>query len=103
MTKHTRGPWKVADDIKKCPGVRTSNGFICFTPKVFKYTDQEERYIEELKEKEANARLIAAAPEMYEALTKLVELAPKFWGDNPEDWPRYMDRVEQVVAKAEGK
>lgn len=44
--------------------------------------------------------LIAAAPDLLEACKKLVELAPKLWGLDKDEWPRVMDRIEAAVAKA---
>ena len=69
MSKHTPAPWQYTNTASKnLGGVRSKNGFICFMTKVDRYQGQEERYIEELTEKNENANLIAAAPEMLEAL-----------------------------------
>ncbi len=53
-----------------------------------------------MKESEANAHLIAAAPELLEACEKLVEVAPVLWGSDHDEWPRIMDRIEAAIAKA---
>lgn len=55
------------------------------------------------EEMEANARLIAAAPDMYEALTDLTQLVNSLkWG---QQWPgrhhALMDRVEAALAKVQ--
>ena len=69
MNKHTPAPWQYTNTASNnLGGVRSKNGFICFMTKVDRYQGQEERYIEELTEKNENANLIAAAPEMLEAL-----------------------------------
>jgi len=52
---------------------------------------------------EANACLIAAAPDLLEACEVLLKAAPELWGDDIEKWPRLMDRVEAAIAKAEGR
>lgn len=46
--------------------------------------------------------LIAAAPELLEVCKRLIKYAPTFWGEDPQHWPKLMDRVETAVAKAEG-
>lgn len=68
-----------------------------------------------LKERRANARLIAAAPEMLEALRWAVGMAEEAiivreTGDDPEDTPEIiamhrqeLARAQAVLAKAEGR
>lgn len=56
-------------------------------------------------EAEANARLIAAAPELYEALADLME-NPKFVtaiGGNPNMVEELMSRASTALAKARGQ
>jgi hypothetical protein len=68
---HTPGPWRVVDDGSRCDGVWVSppdgaKPVICdLIGRVF---DREAGCSQITPEDEANARLIAAAPEMYEAL-----------------------------------
>ena len=74
MSKHTNGPWEV---------VRTDAGIIVRTESVKKTRAGASRYAaiggfdrsdpEQLAEALANARLIAAAPELLEALRGLLE------------------------------
>ena len=59
--KITKGKWYDTFNASKERGVRTEHGFICFLPKPFHYTGQDERYEEELEEYKANAKLIAEA------------------------------------------
>jgi len=86
QTQHTPGPWKI---VKK--GVFNirfvgADGFgIADTTEV----DEREK---------ANARLIAAAPDMLEALKYIVAWKPKDW--NPET---ARDMAQQAIAKAEGR
>jgi hypothetical protein len=52
---------------------------------------------------EANARLIAAAPDMYEALKSIVEdheFCGDDWGDRRDAW---IETARATLAKAEGK
>ena len=69
MSKHTPRPWvRVADSIKS----RTADCVVVRLP------DQTDRVGDESPEQierwDADARLIAAAPELLEALEKIVEL-----------------------------
>jgi hypothetical protein len=94
-TKHTPGPWEIRffverDELQSPIGemlyITSAMGQIPIAR-----TDSSNIGYE------ANARLIAAAPEMYEALKKLVEHCP---ADRPsKDWA---DSIN-AIAKAEGK
>lgn len=68
-TKFTPGPWWRVYNTNKERGVKTTAGFICFLPKPNHYTGQDERYDDEQAEVEANQNLIAAAPDLYGALS----------------------------------
>ena len=72
--QHTHGPWRATINSNREWGVRTTSGFICFLPKPNHYHEQDERYKRDLITNEANARIIAAAPELLEALEKLARL-----------------------------
>lgn len=50
---------------------------------------------------EANARLIAAAPDMLEALQEAVRWDTVSGLDN--EWPLIIDQIKSAIAKAEGK
>ena len=67
MTQHTTGEWWVTEN----GNVRDSGGLICQMLKAQHYPGQDERYASEVLERQANARLIAAAPMLLEALQKL--------------------------------
>jgi len=94
----TKGEWKV----NTINGVRvqTKNKFIC----LLSDTDDEDEII-------ANAHLIAAAPEMYEALTKIVAEGTRCIEITQQDRPvrdiyniDEVDRIaRQALAKAEVK
>lgn len=77
-TKHTPGPWKVDYNwaVKDYLG-----GLVC-------------------SPNEANARLIAAAPEMLEALKGLVQLVDAHVGEEAENWNR---EARAAIAKATGR
>jgi len=73
MTQHTKGPWRAVDqgkgfgfDIVKgwnCPKANPDQKYKIAEMKLNKFS---------IKENKANARLIAAAPELLEALSGLI-------------------------------
>ncbi|MEM9469981.1 MAG: hypothetical protein AAF988_07440 [Pseudomonadota bacterium] len=81
MTQHTPGPWYNCHNIE----ISKDDLPICSLPK----NDW----------REANARLIAAAPEMYEALQRLI-IAGRGATSISDPAYRY---AEKIIAKAEGK
>lgn len=98
--KHTPGPWFVDLDIR--PGMEWNNHIvardgdlrICFMAHGGEYEDKQ-------AEAEANARLIAAAPELLAAL----ELLVKDVGDY-EAWQRpchALDVAREAITKAKGE
>lgn len=67
MSTYTSSPWWVTD-----AGVRNDGGYICLINKPSRYYGQNERYEKETTERQANAQLIAAAPQLFEALQNLL-------------------------------
>jgi len=102
--KHTKGPWKVdervgciaiypADEKYNCLDMPHHN-FVAYW---HGYMDEEKTW--QLHEKDlANARLIAAAPELLEALKDARQQLIALCSEN--DVP---DSVNLAIAKAEGK
>ena len=82
MSKHAEGPWETGDDYQ----VRTVD--------VNGYEIAEIRA--DVPEFEANARLIAAAPELLLSLKWAIQLIEKAECDVPEE-------IHAIIAKAEGK
>lgn len=98
MSKHTAGPWKVGEDQG------TSLGFEI----VDKRDDPIAWTSPHRPQQDANARLIAAAPEMYDWLVKVRQIAEqqsKGRNDIPlhSAWQWLADNIQDVLAKAEGK
>jgi len=74
------------------------NGFIC------DLDDGEYHEYDNRAEMEANARLIAAAPELLEALERLCDEqnGPPLIHYAP-DWEEAMDKARAAIAKARGR
>ena len=103
MSEHTKGPWEVA---------RTDAGIIVRTESAKKTRFGASRYAaiggfdrsdpEQLAEALANARLIAAAPELLEAIKCLLadmETSAEFSDGKAES----MNAAYAAIAKAEGR
>jgi hypothetical protein len=111
--EHTPGPWSVNTD----PMYDSGRPFIVWGPKgpgyglvahVAPWCPPTKQSQPELFEKcAANARLIAAAPDMYEALTRIRDRVASLRELHPE-WADIMDTTVHAedfsaIAKAEGK
>ena len=88
MSTHTPGPWQTHKD---CTDIYTSSGFsIC-----------EFYSLPQNGEELANARLIASAPDLLEALKAMLEKAYKQnWNDG---YPAQVSAAETAIARATGK
>lgn len=91
--KHTPGPWWPTDS-----GVRDRGGYIAHTNSVQRYEGQDERYSREVEQRAADKLLIAAAPELLEALIELADCGAEAWG---EDRP-CVRIARDAIAKATG-
>lgn len=93
MSKHTPGPWEY---------FKNKTHAVISTEKLYDYGRPTIAKIwpGSCKESEANARLIAAAPEMLEALKNIQSNAK---GTMPPFLLEAIMVAEYVIAKAEGK
>ena len=66
--KHTPSPWWATGY-----GVRDRGGYICHTQPPTHFSGQDERFANEVEERKANARLIAAAPELLQMVIDFLE------------------------------
>lgn len=82
MSGFTKGDWYISDEDCDAVYSSSSTARICCMDKFN-------------SDFEANAHLIAAAPKMYEALSKLLEPY------GTEDFSH--DEIEQILAKARGE
>jgi len=101
-TKHTPGPWKISDGAILCQNV---NAYGNFHIARFDRGDSDNT-----GEDLANARLIAAAPELLAALKDTLCLAEAYFDTLPDDGEaqdHYMTCVIELarnaIAKAEGR
>jgi hypothetical protein len=86
-TKHTPGPWQVCNTYAICGPEPLSS--------VIAVADRRNGVLTSTAKR--NARLIAAAPEMLEALGDIADAA---YGT---DTPKLRDRARAAIAKAEGR
>jgi hypothetical protein len=99
MSKHTPGPWLIAKE-----GIRTNAGFIAWFPcPRLKYEGQKERYEKELEEDAANAKLIAAAPMMIEALERVDEELQTWYDAGGSHREVLTELVKAAIRAAKGE
>lgn len=82
-TAHTPGPWEVLE-TKDCLRIKATSGCVADT------------YYDNTGDEEANARLIAAAPDLLLSLKWAVELIEQAECDVPPE-------IRAFISKAEGK
>lgn len=95
--KHTPGPWRTADSEAGMPAIRSCEG----APRTIALIDVRFPHLVSPEERLANARLIAAAPELLEALQAcLVVLRAD--SDSEEDNATEIKQAQSAIKKAEG-
>jgi len=98
MNKHTQGPWQVNKKVKTVVETVEGGQGINLIADCSDPDGNRSR-----AEDEANAMLIASAPELLEALEDIV----KFYSDNikimPVAFQTFSDLAEQAIKKAKGK
>jgi hypothetical protein len=94
-TNHTPGPWEWQHDYESSP-----NWCSIMTKIGNKLT-----YIADVYRGEADARLIAAAPDMLEALEALLPLAEDFYYDvnHGDEYVEQFVKARAAIAKAKGE
>ncbi len=100
MYQHTPGPWvvKSTDEDINTKTIIDSNEF--WIAKVLNFN----RASDDIRESQANANLIAAAPAMYEALLqtrKVIEAIDEY--QVFEDLQNVLIAINKTLAQAEGK
>ncbi len=97
MTKHTPGPWKVVKwDYEECFSIQDETKY--------RVAGIKPALIEDVEIAKANARLIAAAPELLEALDELAKAFYTLSGNAIQ--PRFESTMVSAMAaikKAKGE
>ena len=88
MNKHTPGPW---NRIKGDRNVYSASGTVCKTPAIIGGGSAAANW-------EANARLIAAAPDLLEALSEIINEGGKFVMTNETH-----RKARAAIARARGE
>lgn len=116
MTEHTPGPWEVVGQhvftklgATNAHGSKASDrdgwNIATITPWSCTNQDDEEEYMP-VSEVMANAALIAAAPELLEALESICAMQARNYGDATQthlDLPYLTDKARAAIAKARGQ
>lgn len=95
--KHTQGPWKIID-INYHPYIEKDGFEVC---QLFRTAFLNDDYSEdiEFENAKANANLIAAAPELLEALEQLLDCVI-----NPDNFDRIViSDAQKAISKAKGE
>jgi len=105
MSKHTLGPWSIFTDEKhKHNAGIEADGFsiICIGyPDEKLAMDDSGVHGRTEEEAQANARLIAAAPDLLEALEAIMDSDLWEWNGSAAFW--LQDKVKAAIAKAKGE
>lgn len=102
-TKWTPGPWRVGTIGLTNDGGRpvlAESGRICVIDAQTEFK-RGEGWKTECDEREANARLIAVAPELYAAMNDAAQFL-SFMGSALPDVRRLSDRINAALTKARG-
>lgn len=103
-TNHTPAPWWPTDH-----GVRDRGGYIAHMNSVQRYEGQDERYAREVAQREADKLLIAAAPDLLEALEDMLAVHgvrcehARADSSIPTSWVKLSDKARAAIAKATGQ
>jgi len=116
MGEYTKGDWKVERPLQREDGlyddnltaIKAGDNIICQLPEPHYIPDTGDRlwYNGQVEVLKANAHLIAAAPQMYEALKEAMDFIKGTYREfiSDMDWEReLLPQIEQALAKAEGK
>jgi hypothetical protein len=93
MSKHTPGPWTWGENYNGLYGSGKDNEVLTFASYEGMYLSYSNKYTH------GNARLIAAAPDLLEALKEMLEM----WEDKPLYGADIAGKAYAAIAKAEGK
>jgi len=96
MSKHTPGPWNNKDGLYITDIYTKDSVLVASAGSTLRVPSN----INNAHEREANARLIAAAPEMYTAVKNLAECMK----NEPDGFhPAWIEQINRILAKIDGK
>lgn len=98
--KHTPGPWVATFDPRERPGIEAGNTSIVLFGEIKNSNDDGGIRGRNDEEANANAHLIAAAPELLEALEALVACVE--CNESVPAWTSQWDIARAAIAKAKG-
>ena len=97
MSKYTPGPWMV-DESLYLGAINAGKRHIAMANF---YNSHDENFRVDREQQIANAQLISAAPDLFEALKIILEYP---YGDaSPLDDPLVIERARAAIRKAEGE
>lgn len=96
MSEHTPGPWEIHPQLDSCYRDISAPKHIALAQVVWRFEEEDRS-----PECEANAHLIAAAPDLLGALNSLLEYLHEYDLDYPEAAPVF-DKARAAIAKARG-
>ena len=98
--KFSKGKWIVSDDTGECYLVKSDDGGLI----AFVYDGDIDEEAIHMDVVEANAKLIAAAPELLDRINKIVlsvKAHPYYVnGEDGDEWHDIIDLAEQAIKKA---
>ena len=99
MTKHTPGPWVFTEENNGHLEIKGQKRYVAM---LFRMDDFEADPVEtpDCEQAEANARLIAAAPELLDGVKELVEWLEMEYPESLHQ--KHFDKWYKLIAKAEG-
>lgn len=107
QTRWTRRPWEafVGENAGETIAVTAGRKHTGQPFEVVAWTGFDSSDVEDRDEREANAHLIAAAPDLYGALKTLVDEIDAFQGpETRESWfGDYLRAADEAMAKARGE
>jgi hypothetical protein len=80
-TKFTSGPWTLGDENNQCCDINCGETVISLS----RYPLNGDCFVIERDEMLANAKLIIAAPELYEALENINKAIDAYWNSDDDD------------------
>lgn len=102
MSKHTPAPWGTCEHSWSDTSIYGKNGKYIAKMSIYDEATEENQEVLE-SEMEANANIIASAPEMLEALKEILDESDAMFDDDGQILGSINNLAKKAIAKAEGK